>query len=53
MSLEEQGWRFVLRAGQFSWLHPADTKEGDVDCTDMADDEFESLVIENTKESKT
>lgn len=52
MSLEEQGWCFVLRAGLFSWLHPADAKEGDVDCTDMADDEFETLVKE-TMEKKT
>lgn len=49
MSLQEQGWRFVLRAGKFGWLHPADVEEGDIDCTEMADDEFESLVIENTK----
>jgi hypothetical protein len=49
MSLEEQGWRFVLRAGLFEWRHPADVVDGDVDCTDMADDEFELLVLEKTR----
>lgn len=47
MSLEEQGWRFVLRAGRFSWLHPGDSEAGDVDCTDMGDDEFEAIVEAN------
>lgn len=48
MRLEEQGWRFILRAGRCDWRHPADSEDGDVDCTDMADDEFETTLKEIT-----
>ena len=36
--------RYVLRAGQFRWLHPLDNKAGDTDCTDMTDAEFEQIA---------
>lgn len=41
MTLKENGWRFVLRGATFKWVNQA--KPGDIDCTDMADDELQSL----------
>ncbi|GEM_PF-4485914 len=46
MTLRDQGFRFVNRCGRFAWVHPAELLEGDVDCTDMSDAEFEKYVIE-------
>lgn len=45
MSLQEQGFRYVLRGAAGLWVHPANMKPGDVDCTDMDDDEFEAAVM--------
>lgn len=47
MSLQDQGFRFVVRPSELDralWLHPADMKPGDIDCTDMGDEEFEALI---------
>lgn len=44
MSLEAQGWRFVLRAGRFAWRHPSDIEADDLDCTLMTDEDFERTV---------
>ena len=44
MSLQEQGFRFVLRGANFRWLHFAETEISDVDCTDMTDAQFEKVV---------
>lgn len=54
MSLFERGFRFVLRAGKFDWIHSEDVAPSDLDCTDMTDDEFTAAVVANeaaTKES--
>lgn len=45
MNLQELGFRFVGRAGRFFWCHPAQICEGDIDCTDMNDDEFAEAVL--------
>lgn len=44
MDLCEKGFRFIDRAGDFAWRRPWDTREGDVDCTDMDDDAFMAYV---------
>lgn len=44
MTLHDQGRRYVFRDGAFVWSHPADMTSGDMDCTDMNDDEFETFV---------
>lgn len=45
MNLQEQGFRFVLRGGAGLWVHPAEMKPGDVDCTDMSDAEFDAAYF--------
>ncbi|MCL4822591.1 MAG: hypothetical protein KJZ57_00105 [Anaerolineales bacterium] len=45
MNLQEQGFRFVLRDGLGAWIHPADKRPGDLDCTDMSDDEFNAAYF--------
>ena len=48
MSLRAEGFRFVHRAGLgFTWMHPGTVEAGDLDCTDMSDEEFERTVREN------
>jgi hypothetical protein len=47
-TLKDQGWRFVLRAGEFRWTHPLEIQSADVDVTDLDDDAFEAFVRENT-----
>ena len=48
MSLRAEGFRFVHRAGLgFTWMHPGAVEAGDLDCTDMSDEEFERTVREN------
>ena len=46
LTLQDQGFRFVLQGGVFAWTHPADGHIGPsaIDCTDMSDDEFERVV---------
>lgn len=44
--LAAQGFRFVLRQGQFVWSHPLEMAPADVDVSEMDDDEFEQLVRE-------
>jgi hypothetical protein len=48
VSLLAEGFRFVHRAGLgFTWMHPGAVEAGDLDCTDMSDEEFERTVREN------
>lgn len=49
-SLQEQGFRFVSRAGRFFWCHPAEIREDDIDCTDMDDDTFANTVLASNAE---
>lgn len=47
MNLAEQGWRFIHRKGStdgFTWVHPSDLRDDDVDCTDMDDATFVDYV---------
>jgi hypothetical protein len=44
VSLKDAGFRLIERRGEFRWLSPAMMEAGDVDCTDMSDDEFEEFV---------
>lgn len=45
MSLLKEGFRFVHRAGWgFTWIHPCAVEAGDLDCTDMNDEQFEQTV---------
>jgi len=44
-TLRDKGFRFVLRGdGKFNWIHPAEVRADDDDCTDMNDAEFEWFV---------
>jgi len=43
-TLRDHGYRFVLRAGRFIWSHKMEIAAGDIDCTEMTDDELEALV---------
>ena len=43
MNLREQGFRFVWRDGRFDWVQTL--QEGDTDCTDMSDEEFDAFAI--------
>lgn len=42
--LRGQGFRFVYRAGTYMWVHPVYFHDGDIDCTDMDDVEFEAFT---------
>lgn len=44
MSLKDQGFRFVRRIDDFLWVHAAEIRSGDLDCTDMTDEQFEMTV---------
>jgi len=45
-TLKEEGYRYVRRAnGRYDWVHPAELRDDDHDCTDMSDDEFEAFVL--------
>jgi hypothetical protein len=47
MGLLAEGFRYTYRAGVgFNWTHPGAIEPGDVDCTDMNDEEFERAVRE-------
>lgn len=43
-TLDEQGFRYVRRGSEFRWVHPLEVDFHDIDCTDMSDVEFESVV---------
>lgn len=44
-TLPQQGFFFVMhKNGKYAWVHPADIREDDIDCTDMGDAEFEQFV---------
>lgn len=42
--MEDAGYRFVQRGTDFSWRHPDQMREGDIDRTDMPDAELRELV---------
>jgi hypothetical protein len=44
LTLQDQGYRFVLQDGRYDWAHPAEVGPDAIDCTDMSDDEFERVV---------
>lgn len=48
MNLQEQGFRYVYRRSARPdcgiWIQPEFVKPGDVDCTDMSDDDFDALL---------
>ena len=44
MSLQDEGFRFVLQDGLFNWVHPNLIRPESVDCTDMPDKEFNAFV---------
>lgn len=44
MSLEAEGFRFVLQDGEFGWVHPNLLKPEAVDLTDMPEPEFNAFV---------
>ena len=44
MHLQTQGFRFIDRNGDFNWRHTNQLQAGDIDCTDMDDEEFEAQV---------
>lgn len=49
MNLQDQGFRFVLRmkgrtSYEATWVHPADVKPGDQDCTSLSEDEFDDAL---------
>lgn len=46
MSLKDERFRFVCRNDKFLWVHKAEMRDGDIDCTDMPEDEFVELVKE-------
>lgn len=45
-NLQEQGFRFVRRGSEFKWVHPLEVMRGDVDCSDMSDDEFDAFMAD-------
>ncbi len=44
MSLEAEGFRFVLQDGEFGWVHPNLLKPEAIDLTDMPEREFNAFV---------
>lgn len=40
----QDGMRFIYRSGAYSWTHRLEMIQGDIDCTDMSDDEFDQFV---------
>lgn len=46
MSLLDLGYRFVIRSGRADWVHAAEMKPGDVDATDMTDEELTAALRE-------
>jgi hypothetical protein len=54
VSLRDEGFRYVHREGVgFTWLHPGTVEAGDLDCTDMSDEEFEVTVKAHEAPSST
>lgn len=51
-TLKDNGFRFVKRGKDFKWVHPAEMRSEDIDCTDMDDAEFEAVVSGQTAEGK-
>ena len=45
VTLQDRGWRYIKRGEAFRWMHPADIRCGDVDCTVLTDEEFFAVVI--------
>lgn len=57
MNLQDQGYRYIYRHSAHPdcgiWIRPEFIQPGDVDCTDMADDDFEALIytLDNEQEA--
>lgn len=58
MNLQDQGFRYIYRRSAHPdcgiWIRPEFIKPGDVDCTDMSDDDFEAMVntLDNEQEAQ-
>lgn len=44
MSLKDDGFKFVLRAARWLWVHPNELRDFDIDCSNMNDRQFETFV---------
>lgn len=44
MTLLDEGFLLVLRDRKARWVHPAEKRPTDLDCTEMDDAEFEMVV---------
>ncbi len=53
MSLADEGFRFTCRptpAGDvYDWRHSLEMREGDIDCTDMSETEFDAFVAKRAQ----
>jgi len=47
-TLRDAGQRFVYRGGRYLWAHPASVEAGDIDLTEMDDNQFEAFVRSRT-----
>ena len=45
MTLQERGFRYIKRGESFRWMHPSEIVAGDVDCTELTDEQFLAIVI--------
>lgn len=45
-TLADIGFRFIRRGKDFNWVHPAEMRTLDIDCTDMSDEDFEREVAD-------
>lgn len=41
--MRAQGFRYVFTGKAWKWVHPAEVKPENSDCTDMTDSEFEAF----------
>lgn len=44
--MREQGYRLVYRSGSITWTHPLEFQPGDIDVTELDDDQFEQFMRE-------
>lgn len=45
-------WRLIYRGRQCRWEHQASLQLGDIDCTDLSDEEFEAFVLTHSLSSE-
>lgn len=44
--LDKRYFRFIERRGDFLWVHHAEVRPDDIDCSSMSDEQFEEYVKE-------